>query len=93
MTSKYLLDADVLIRAKNDHYAMDFCPGFWEWLIAANKAGSVLSIRAVRDELIQSVVDDEDEEEDDLSKWVKADGSCLFVAHDRPMADQLPRVA
>ena len=28
----YLLDSDVFIRAKNDHYGFDLCPGFWEWL-------------------------------------------------------------
>ncbi len=32
----YLLDADVFIRAKNLHYGFDFCPAFWEWLIAQN---------------------------------------------------------
>ncbi len=94
MTSKFLLDADIFIRAKNDHYAMDFCPGFWEWLIAANKSGTVLSIRAVRDELIQPTdPDDDEEEEDDLSKWVKADGSDLFQSHDQPMIDKMPIVA
>gem|GEM_PF-6918350 len=36
----YLLDSDVLIRAKNDHYGFDFCPGFWDWLEAANAAAS-----------------------------------------------------
>ena len=30
----YLLDADVFIRAKNLHYGLDFCPAFWDWLIA-----------------------------------------------------------
>ena len=25
----YLLDANVLISAKNLHYGFDFCPGFW----------------------------------------------------------------
>ena len=25
----YLLDSDVFIRAKNDHYGFDFCPAFW----------------------------------------------------------------
>ena len=29
----YLLDADVLIGAKNLHYGFDFCPAFWDWLI------------------------------------------------------------
>ena len=35
----YLLDADVFIRAKNLHYGFDFCPAFWEWLIAQAQAG------------------------------------------------------
>jgi hypothetical protein len=44
----YLLDADVFIRAKNLHYGLDFCPAFWEWLIAQNKAGRVFSIEGLR---------------------------------------------
>ena len=30
----YLLDANVFIAAKNLHYGLDFCPAFWDWLIA-----------------------------------------------------------
>ena len=33
---RYLLDADVFIRAKNLHYGLDFCPAFWDWLIESN---------------------------------------------------------
>jgi uncharacterized protein DUF4411 len=92
--SKYLLDSDVLIRAKNDYYGMDFCPAFWEWLIAESKAGRVCSIKAICDELIQRPDPvDEDDEEDVLSKWARQDGSCLFLPHDQPMADKLPVVA
>ena len=32
----YVLDANVFIQAKNLHYGLDFCPAFWEWLIAQN---------------------------------------------------------
>lgn len=39
----YVLDADVFIRAKNLHYGLDFCPAFWDWLIAQNGAGQVFS--------------------------------------------------
>ena len=38
----YLLDANVFIQAKNLHYGFDFCPAFWDWLIAENAAGKVL---------------------------------------------------
>lgn len=29
---KYLVDANVLIKAKNRYYAFDIAPGFWKWL-------------------------------------------------------------
>ncbi len=37
--------------AKNLHYGLDFCPAFWDWLIARNAAGTVFSIEKVGDEL------------------------------------------
>jgi hypothetical protein len=49
----YLIDADIFIAAKNLHYGMDFCPAFWDWLIAANDAGKLLSIEAVHDDLAE----------------------------------------
>ena len=39
----YLLDANVFIQAKRLHYGMDFCPAFWDWLIARNAANEVFS--------------------------------------------------
>jgi len=44
----YLLDADVLIRAKNLHYGMDFFPGFWDWLDKANAHGSFFIFEGAR---------------------------------------------
>ena len=35
----YLLDANVFISAKNLHYGLDFCPAFWDWIIATNASG------------------------------------------------------
>jgi hypothetical protein len=89
--NKYVLDANVLIEAKNNHYGMDFCPAFWDWLLVAHKKGLVCSIEAVLDELKQQP--DDDEEEDDLSKWVKGTGSCLFLPHDQQMVKEFPVVA
>ena len=43
----YLLDANVFIQAKNLHYGLDFCPAFWEWLIAGNQAKRVFSIEKI----------------------------------------------
>lgn len=53
----YLLDSDVFIRAKNDHYAFDFCPAFWDWLSVAENRGIVKSVDAVYQELLR--IDDE----------------------------------
>ena len=40
----YLLDSNTFIVAKNTYYSMDFCPGYWEWIIRENGAGNVFSI-------------------------------------------------
>lgn len=77
----YLLDSDVFIRAKNDHYGFDFCPGFWDWLEVAKAAGTVHSVEAVYDELAGGA--------DDLAQWVK-DHRSFFL----PLtADEIPSVA
>jgi hypothetical protein len=75
----YLLDADVFIRAKNLHYGLDFCPAFWEWLIAGNAAGRVFSIEKVGDE-VKAVADE-------LSEWADERGSGFFL---RPDASVFP---
>lgn len=89
--TKYVLDANVFIEAKNRYYGMDFCPAFWEWLLEKHRADQAFSIKSVHDELTQEATNEEDE--DDLSKWVKADGSCLFLPHDPKMVGQFPTVA
>ena len=67
----YLIDTDVLIRAKNLHYGFDLCPGFWDWLVAANGNGKVFSIEKVLDELRAG--------DDDLAEWATAHRE-LFIA-------------
>jgi len=37
----YLLDANVLIRAHADYYAIDRVPQFWDWLVHHAQAGHV----------------------------------------------------
>jgi len=67
----YLLDANVFIQAKNLHYGFDFCPAFWEWLIASNAAQRVYSIDKVGDEVHQI--------EDELSTWANDRGPTFFL--------------
>jgi hypothetical protein len=59
----WLLDTNVFVNAKRDHYGFEFCPGFWEWLDLANAAGTVASVQAVYDELVDYG--------DQLSEWAK----------------------
>lgn len=47
----YLIDSSCLIQAKNEYYDFDFHPGFWAWLLQANKEGKVSSIEQIRDEI------------------------------------------
>src|SRR5450756_2190449 len=77
----YLLDSDVFIQAKNLHYGLDFCPAFWDWLIAHNTAGQVFSIEKVGDELEAGV--------DELAQWAAGRGSGFFIKPDAAMLPSL----
>lgn len=59
----YLVDANVLIEAKNRYYAFDIAPGFWAWLDYAHTQHLACSIEAVRHELMAGA--------DELSDWAK----------------------
>ena len=66
----HLVDANVLIEAKNRYieaknryYAFDIAPGFWVWLEQGHRTGKLISIDAVRDELVQG--------DDELAEWAR----------------------
>lgn len=81
----YLLDSDVFIQAKNLHYGLDFCPAFWDWLIARNMAGQVFSIEKVGDEI--------DAINDELSVWAAERGSEFFLKPDAAILPALAKVS
>lgn len=81
----YLLDANVLISAKDLHYGIDFCPAFWEWLVHKGNAGEVFSIDKVADEI--------DAGQDELSVWAKNDGKALFRRTPQSLAAQFKQVS
>ena len=58
----YLIDSDVLINAKNFHYAFELAPGFWQWMAQAHLDGRVFTVQAVVEEIAGGG--------DDLSTWV-----------------------
>jgi len=75
----YLLDANVFIQAKNLHYGLDFCPAFWNWLIAENANRNVFSIERVQDEILAGG--------DELADWADERGADFFL---KPDASLLP---
>jgi len=77
----YLLDANVFIQAKNLHYGIDFCPAFWDWLIARNAAKLVFSIERVGDEI--------DAGSDELAAWAAQRGPEFFLKPDPAMLPAL----
>jgi hypothetical protein len=70
----YLLDANVFIEARRRYYGLDFCPAFWDWLIAANARGTVCSIERIREQLIGAA--------DELSDRVRARPPQFFFPAD-----------
>jgi len=83
--TKYLLDANVFIQAKNLHYGLDFCPAFWDWLVEKNVEGTVASIQKVADEIAGG--------QDDLSTWAGAQSKGFFLALDDSLLSALTEVS
>jgi hypothetical protein len=83
--TRYLLDANVFIQAKNLHYGFDFCPAFWDWLIAHNAGNKVASIEKVGDELEAGG--------DDLSDWAQQRGRGFFMPPDDAVLPALGQVS
>lgn len=83
--TKYLLDSNVFIQAKNLHYGLDFCPAFWDWLIQQNASGRVASIEKVSDELLAGA--------DPLSDWAKERGTGFFLVPGNELLPALTQVS
>lgn len=81
----YLLDSNVFMQAKNLYYGLDFCPAFWDWLIAGNAAGKVFSIEKVGDEIEAGG--------DELATWAAQRGPALFWKPDAAILPALGQVS
>ena len=69
---QFVLDANVFIQANLGYYAPDICPTFWQVLVEGYERGHVVSIDKVRDEIYRI--------DDNLTQWVKAESSSMFVS-------------
>lgn len=63
MSSKYILDANAFIEAKDRYYGFDICPGYWSSLLHQHESKRLCSIDRIADELSQ---------QDDIVKdWIE----------------------
>lgn len=81
----YLLDSNVFIEGFKRYYAMDICPGFWDWLIQEEGSGSILSIEKVRDEILRR--------DDRLAEWVSSRPRTFFPPVDPAVLPHLGTLA
>jgi predicted nucleic acid-binding protein len=81
--SRFCLDSNVLIQAKNGPYPFEIFPAFWSWLGGQMDSGSVYSSAFVYEELIYY--------DDALSAWIKARRDC-FVEPDETIQEKYAEV-
>lgn len=82
--TRYLLDSNVFIEAKNRYYGFDLCPGFWEWLKPQIEHGIVASIEEVAVELKQY--------DDGLYKWAIEQNKNIFLPPDDAVQTNLKNI-
>lgn len=79
---KYLLDANILIEAKNYYFSFDLCPDFWKWIKSYDKMKSVYP---VREEMLAR--------EDELAQWIKDNfDSSFFLNMDAEIQENYRKV-
>lgn len=81
----YLLDADTLIQAKDEYYAFDLCPGFWNWVDQQNEAGTMFSVQAVKEELMRG--------DDELARWAAYRETGFFLPVDERTSGAMAAVS
>lgn len=70
MPTRYVLDANVFIQARQAHYGFDICPGFWRALIQQHEGKRLASIDRVKAELLAG--------KDELSRWARETAPVTF---------------
>ena len=82
----FWLDSDTFMRAKNQAYAFDIAPGFWEIIKRNAKAGKLASSSLVYDEIARGG--------DELTNWASGEQkTALFVEPDDPTQRLMTRIA
>ncbi|WP_270725874.1 DUF4411 family protein [Shimia sp. Alg240-R146] len=76
----FLIDANVLITAKNTYYPLEHIPQFWTWLIHQGEANTIKMPREIYDEVSGG--------SDDLAEWIKCEDAknALLLDEDADLA-------
>lgn len=76
----FLIDANVLITAKNTYYPLERIPQFWDWLIVQGAADAIKMPREIYDEVSGG--------NDDLADWIKGEDAkdALLLDEDADLA-------
>jgi len=69
--TKFLIDTNSIVEAKDFFYAFDLCPGFWNALLRHHESGEFFSIDHVKSELTEG--------NDILVRWTKMMPKSFFV--------------
>ena len=72
---KYCLDANVFIEAHRRYYSFDIAPPFWESLVQWGTEQILCGTSLVYEDLVKN-------NDDELCRWAKTDGSSLFISPD-----------
>lgn len=70
----YWIDSNVFINAANNHYGMQFCPAFWDWILQAHFNGFLRSVTSVKDEITEA--------DTEVNAWAKTLPFSFFVPDD-----------
>lgn len=81
----YLLDSNTFIQAKNQYFAFDVCPAYWDWLLQANQKKIVFSVSKVQEELVKG--------NDELAQWAQQQSADFFLQPDQATLAALAQVS
>lgn len=70
----YLIDADVLIRAKNEYYEFDRVPEYWDWLAYQGEIGLMKLPVEIYEEIAIG--------KDELAEWAKSNKAEIILDED-----------
>ena len=82
--NQFVLDTNIFIAAHRSYYAFDIAPGFQDALLKLAKAGKIVSITQVEDEIKKGYDPNNSDDYDILAKWAIADFHPYFLKTDTP---------